>query len=382
MHKPDKQRGFVSILSVIFFMLLMSVLTVSFLRIMTDEQGQVIEDDLSKGALASAESGVEDAKRALVYCRGLSGAARTNCYSALNNPNCPGMFDPGFAGNPLPAALGLDTSGGGGAVRVGSAANNQRYTCVTTQLQTYDVVGQASESLGELIPLRATANYDRVYIYWHQQSTDGAAALPGATDFNNNYRYSEWRNTVTNQRFVAGLRLQLIEFDRTRTLTQQQDSSIGMYLMPMSNTGRTLSPPLQIGAPVSPSSIGDKRVEVRCSTTVLTNGYVCALGLLVPPESPADNKEYYLLVKSIYGSPHYRVALADGGTSVQFDDVQPQIDSTGAAADVFRRVISRVSYNSDVFTTANALESGIAICKDFLVTETATTSSGGCPVVP
>lgn len=388
MHNQNNQRGFVSILSVIFFTLLMSVLTIGFLRIMTDEQTQVVDNDLSKSALASAESGVEDAKRALVYCRGLSGVARTTCYQALNNQSCPGMFDTGFPGNPLPSALGLDTSGGGGAVRVGSQVNNQRYTCVTTDLETENVVGQASETLGEFIPLRSTSPFNRVTVYWHQQGADGPAALPGAGDTNVNYRYSEWKNSVTNQRFVAVLRLQLVAFDRNQTLTQMQDSSVGMFLHPMSNTGyNTTSPRLTIVNPAGPSWVGrtsivDARVEVRCNTGTLQKGFVCAMSMDVPQDNPADTKEYYMLVKSLYGSPHYMLEISQTGSPVMFNDVQPRIDSTGAAADVFRRVISRVSYTADAFNTTNALESGLSVCKDYLVTDIAVSSPGGCPLVP
>jgi len=383
MHNQNTQRGFVSILSVIFFTILMSVLTISFLRIMTDEQSQVVDDDLSKGALASAESGVEDAKRALAYCRSLSGSDRTNCYQALNNQNCPGMFDPSLAGNPLPTALGLDTSAGGGAVRVGSQSNNQRYTCVTTQLQTQDVVGQASESQAELVPLRSSGNYSWITVYWHQEATDGDAAVPTVgSDNQMNWRYSEWKNPISNQRFIPVLRLQLIAFDSTKTLPQMEDSSVGMFLHPMTSAGRSVTSPLTVTGPISTGSIADKRVEVQCNMSALQSGYACALKIGVPANFANDNVDYYMLVKSIYGSPHYKIELSNASGLVQFDDVQPRVDSTGAAGDVFRRVISRVSYTPDSFMTTNALESGLSVCKDYLITGAGASSGSSCPLAP
>lgn len=370
----NNEQGFVSILSVIFFVLLMSVLTISFLRIMSDEQTQVVNDDLSKGALASAQSGVEDAKRALIYCNQQAGAARTACYQTLNNQDCPGMFDTSQPTN-LPAALGLDTSIGDGSIRVGDPANNQRYTCVVTALQTSDVVGQASEGPGELIPLRSTGNFNQLRVRWQQMSVDGTLAIPKVADGNKSYRYSEWKDSVTNQRFVPMMRLQLVAFDKTQTITQMKDSTVGLFLTPYF-TGYTMNAPNQIPlSSISLAGIGDKRAEVWCQPY---QDYECAVTINMPADAPNDNKEYYLYVGSVYGSPHYKLELLNNEAVTQFDNVQPQVDSTGAAADVFRRVISRVSYSSDTFMTMNAIEAGQSLCKDFFVTDTSVTSPANC----
>ena len=373
MHKAQEQ-GFVSILSVIFFVLLMSVLTISFLRIMSDEQTQVVNDDLSKGALASAQSGVEDAKRALIYCNQQVGAARTSCFQTLNNPDCPGIFDPSQPMN-LTTALGLDASIGDGSIRVGDPANNQRYTCVITSLQTPDVVGQASEGLGELIPLRSTGNFNQLTVRWQQMSVDGTLAIPKVADGNKSYRYSEWKDSVTNTRFVPMMRLQLVSFDKTQTIPQMQDNTVGMFLTPYF-TGYTMNNPNHIPlSSISLGGLGDKRAEVWCSPS---QDYQCGVTIDLPADSPNDNKEYYLYVGSVYGSPHYKLELANSGAIQQFDNIQPQVDSTGAAADVFRRVISRISYNSDSFLTMNAIEAGQSLCKDFFVTDTSVTSPANC----
>jgi len=372
MHKHS-QSGFVSILSVIFFILLMSILTIGFLRIMSDEQDQVVDNDLSKSALASAQSGVEDAKRALVYCRSLpAGVTKTACNQALQNQDCPGIFTIG-GGNPLPAALALDTSAGDGSVRVGNPANNQRYTCVVTSLLTDTVVGQASEGLAELVPLTATGDYNQVTVWWHQTATDGPAAIPGVIDVNDNYRYDNWKS-ATGVRFPAMMRLQLIEFDRGSTLTQLNNKSVGIYGAPTTSGGVSI---MNIPSIDSAAWAGaDKRVEVTCNTAAATSrGYLCGLTIGVPTNTPGDVKDYYLLVKSVYGAPHYMVDVALSGARTQFNDVQPQVDSTGAASDVFRRVISRVSYESDSFNTTNAIESGISLCKDFFVTTQDATST-------
>ena len=62
-RRHHQQSGMVSILVVMFFMIFMSLLIVGFVKIMSDEQRQATDNDLSASALAAAQSGVEDGKR-------------------------------------------------------------------------------------------------------------------------------------------------------------------------------------------------------------------------------------------------------------------------------------------------------------------------------
>ena len=360
-YPESQEKGIVSILSVIFFIILMSIVTVSFLRIVTDEQDQVIQDDLSKGALAAARSGVEDAKRALLLCRSKAGASRVQCYNDLRNQNCPGIFGSAAMVGDLSLQANPD-----GSIKVGDPSpdnnNNERYTCVTLSQDTPDYQGILSEGLGAFIPLRSSTSFNQIRISWHQTSLDGTAAIPpaGAISLDTNPRRTEWQNGA-GLRYIAAPRIQLMRFDTAQTLNVQQDNSVGTFLIP--NTGGSQT--VNVSA-VAPNGM-PKRAAVNCITPAAQAGYRCTATLNLNFAQPATS-QYFMFIKSFYGTPHYKVELLNSGVSAPFSDVQPEVDSTGAAANVYKRILSRVEYQADTFFTSNSIESGTSICKNFFVT--------------
>lgn len=381
MYSKKDERGVVSILSVIFFIILMSVLTVSFMRMVTDEQTQVINDDLSKGALAAAQSGVEDAKRALMYCR--SNPTATPC-AGLTNSTCQGFF----AGGNFQTELGLNVLPSDGSVQVGDPSNNQRYTCVTIDSDTADYRAIMSEEKVELIPLRGTAAFDGIRFSWRGVD-DAPMELPTenrlrqinaapASSINQLPRKQEWRDP-SGDPYLAVPRLQILDFDMTAALDAQNDNSAGMFVIPLDNGGSAVVTNIALpGANngINPTSLSNKRQTAVCGTGV-NDGYRCRVTVSFGGTVPA-NHQYFLAVKSVYGSADFKVELMNGSTVVNLDDVQPEVDSTGVAGNSYKRVISRVAYEVDGFLTTNVIESGAGVCKDFFVTRSSMTSDTNC----
>lgn len=359
-YPETREKGIVSILSVIFFIILMSIIAVSFLRIVTNEQEQVIQDDLSKGALAAARSGVEDAKRALLLCRTKTGPARADCYNALQNDACPGIF----ATAVMRSDLALQTNPDG-SIKVGDPSpdnnNNERYTCVTLSQNTPDYTGIMSEGLGDFIPLRGTGAFNQVQISWHQTALDGPAAIPpaGAISADTNPRRTEWPASGT--RYIAMPRIQLMRFDTAQSLSVQDNNAVGAFLVPNNGGSQTVNV-----SDVAPNGM-PKRAAVNCMTPLPQLGYSCTAVLNLNFAQPATS-QYFLFIKSFYATARYKVELLNNGAPTMFMDVQPEVDSTGAAANVYKRVLSRIQYQADTFFTSNSIETGMSVCKNFSVT--------------
>ena len=103
---------------------------------------------------------------------------------------------------------------------------------------------------------------------------------------------------------------------------------------------------------------------VKCSTS---GEYSCTANLKLPVASTSG---YYLIVTSLYNQATFRLSLYNGSLAsspAKFNGVEPSVDITGRANDVFNRVITRLAPND---LTQNGLanlgfDSEAKICKTF-----------------
>ena len=159
-----KESGAVSLFIVVFAMLLITVVTLSFLRIMISDQQQASVNDLSKSALDSAQAGIEDGKRALIYYRTIcaSGdvAGCTAAQNTINSTTCnQGLKNVVNVSNNKEVAIQQSQS-------VNDVQLNQAYTCVKMQLNTDDYLGTLEANSSKIIPLFSTGTYTSVLLQW------------------------------------------------------------------------------------------------------------------------------------------------------------------------------------------------------------------------
>jgi hypothetical protein len=114
----------------------------------------------------------------------------------------------------------------------------------------------------------------------------------------------------------------------------------------------------------------------------------------LPTPIGAGERTSFLRLSALYNKSNYRVTLLDstkpcdqttgtGAGCVKFNAVQPEIDSTGRANDLFRRVQTRVEL-IDVnfpYPEATVVETDGNFCKDFRVTDSVDDYLNSCPVI-
>jgi hypothetical protein len=89
----------------------------------------------------------------------------------------------------------------------------------------------------------------------------------------------------------------------------------------------------------------------------------------LPTPIGGGDRQAYLRLSSLYNGAHFRVTLSNNGAAEKFSGVQPIVDSTGRANDIFRRISARVNLYDFPYPDA-ALDITGNLCKSFSVTDT------------
>lgn len=384
----SKEEGFVSIFTVIFFMMLVSVITISFLRIMTVEQRQSLDNDLTASALASAESGIEDAKRAILKYESMSeGAEKVALKSALTSNSCNALLNNATANN-----IGINSDGS----ITGNASLNQYYTCLSVNLYSADYLGNSSAGKSEFIPLRTQddVQFDQIKISWHMVSNTIGSEGDGRPS---NYALSTAFPKVigdaqswSSKGYPAYLRAQLYGYpEGSFTRDNVNDRTRSVFLVPSVvgvTEGTAISTTVSDPTPHEFDNGKSAVQAIQCKDTPATVGegeYACTATISLPddPTLRGNNNEYYLRLTPLYGATHYRVQLIDSskGEVVNFSEVQPIIDVTGRASDVYRRVQARVRMQSVGNLPEYSVESADDICKNMQVSDGSFYQANSCP---
>lgn len=388
-NNNNRQRGAVSLFVVIFSALLITVLTLSFIRIMVRDSQQASDDDLSRSAYDSAVSGVEDAKRALLLyqhsCNGSDPAACKTITDILNSHDCTTLQKTGIVGTHATSVDGntevsvQQLSGSGQDL-------NQAYTCVTVDLDTPDYLGTLKAGESHIIPLISTDPIQAVEVSWFSYS-DFSSSKPSST------RVVDLESKVNAPLYAAGnsstastwpknrpslVRAQLMQYDSSAgfTLSDFDNGSAGksdantLFLYPslIGLTSAAFTDDTRYSSANSPELI-------KCNATLADNLYACTttIDLPEPVGGSAPSRTAYLRLSALYNQMTYSVKLKrNGGTDPAsystFNAVQPSVDSTGRANDLFRRVQSRIELTGEFPYPDATIDLTGNLCKNFMVT--------------
>lgn len=373
------QSGAVSIFVVIFAALLMTIVTVSFIQLMIKDQQQATTSDLSQSAYDSAQAGVEDAKRLLLLdqaCRNGTAAPSINCM-VIANALVPSAGQTETSCDTLVKA-GLVTSTNNETIIQQSVGDNaakldQAYTCVKIKVNTDDFKRDLEANESQTIPIRGVGEFDTIELDWFSRKDLSADNEELKIDFPTIGPDvslppvgSTWQPNhpalMRVQFMQTGSSFKLSEFDAGQ---EGRSNANTLFLYPSASGLQDK----EFAIDSRRSSLNAPQ-QIRCVTSLVTSEYACKTRLRLPqPIDGSANRNAFLRLSALYNSASYKVTLKHGGEEVKLDRIQPEVDSTGRANDMFRRVQARIELNGDFTHPEAAIDLAGDLCKNFTVTD-------------
>lgn len=371
LNKKNNQSGAVSLFVVIFTALLITVVTVSFIRIMVSDQQQATASDLAQSAYDSAQAGVEDGKRAILKLQSI-------CNSGISTDCAQGAIT--VTSNTCNSATGWlgDIAGSGNKsdseVKIATGGSNkldQAYTCLKIKTDTDDYLGSLGVDDNKLIPLVGLDDFNKIKIEWFNNkdldSNITSINVPNSSNGTPLPSKDSWTNPSSPNR-PAIMRAQLIQFDSSFSVndfeTNSGSSSLFLYPSNKINTNISFIDNTRKTATVKPT-------QIHCEDNLSASNYACSATISLPATVLAGSHNTYLNLESLYKNSNFRITLLNSsGGPVRFNGIQSIIDSTGRANDYFKRVSVRVEMTDINFPYPTmAVDTTGNICKDFIVTD-------------
>lgn len=337
MLKPlaKDQQGVVSIIVTAIIVVLLTLITVGFTKIIGREQRQTIDRQLSTQAFYAAETGVNDAAAAITnpdpslrYT-----TDKTDC-----QPDGSSSFPAGS--NQLDAAQGVEYS----CLLIDQAPFSLEYGSIGTDASAYIPINGVDSS-------GAATNISRIRISW-QDEQGGTTFAPGGLF----PRFPAAGNWTSN---TGVLRTSLTNVSGTLDRSTLINSTFTAFLYPQAGglgspptTSYTTSRPEQgriVGGRCNAGNDGTGGRPTKYCTVEIT-------GLSAP--------SYFLRLKSIYANSAVTITAFDASDApLRLARAQALVDSTGKANDVLRRIQVRVPARDDYNYPEYAIDSADSICK-------------------
>ncbi len=295
--REKREQGFVAIVVAALIMVILSLITIGFTRMMQREQRQALDRQLTRQALYAAESGINDVYEGLRN-GDLVAVEKTEC-DVTNTAQFPN----------------------GGVI---SESGNIAYTCALYDKTPTELIYSISTSESKVAQLiTETGNaFSSIRIRWaNEEGLNNVPALPACGNDANTFPTARSGN------------IPMLRIDLTDTTVLSRDALINgtdyLYVAPCSGTATSNN------IHSFPSATNGNIVQVGC---VDGQDLPCTLTI-----NNLMSNRYVARIRSIYDSAQLTIdgqeRLVPVGTAeVNFDQSQTSIDVTARANDVVRRL--------------------------------------------
>ena len=347
--KKRGEEGIVAILVTMIIMIVLSLIVTGFAQLARREQREALDNQLNTQAFYAAESGINDAYRAL---RKSSTASKSNCgpFSSASTVD----FEKELSDNKV------------------SADGNVQYSCLLIKRIVPETLNEASVDRSTTIPMTG-------------YNADGSSLV----DVNSmTFNWTEKDGTVDVRGGSLG------DLPKQSAWGTDKIGILRVDIIPMPTPGP--------GVTMSPESLSDNRftffaypqnggaathaygsanngqiLQAACSA-----GDKCSITINNLPTAAPYGSMFYVRLKAIYNDVTIKTCFnaCDGTTPI--GGAQAEIDSTGKASDVLKRIKVRVPDPGSTETTKYKpefpLDTKDAICKQLDVLPAVTTDTGLC----
>ena len=361
------KRGGASMFVVMFTVIILSIITLSFTRLVLSESQKTSDTDLSQSAYDSALAGIEDAKIALLRYH----ACLDQGYRPFENSSndCERIIyhmqkgirenDCSTVSNVLRREANAETKNGvviqetQNSTDVGNNTNMlQAYTCVTIKedLEDYRTTLDQSSRM-RIIPIRSEHidQINNIRLKWFSKANFNKA-------FNSHgiggYCEPFYPNGQCNGSYQAPptVSVRFIQTDEyfdfselSLSRTEDQTNTGQLYLVPSNHKGVGEIDAKAWGESANKGE--NQPLTVRCDSSF---EWICDVKINLPKtfnnSGNRNDANTYLLVSLPYGTPETDLSVQAyaGDTRYDFTGVQARVDSTGRANDLYRRIETRV----------------------------------------
>lgn len=321
------QVGLVSIIVTVVLMLVISLISISFAKIIRREQRQQLDRQLSSRAFYAAESGVNLASSKLNSPAGLAG----------NKTTC------GADANFLQPEYDLDT--------------DTKVTCLTVNQTPPTLEYSSVDNKSRVIPINSSNGtaINTMTFSWQAATGGGAFGCAGVP--------ANAFPTGSGATWNCGaplLRVDIVPSGGDRNTLQNNTFTAFLYPVSGGNAGNFTF------AASTGAGMG-QILGVHCQAAPLTaaNPLYCTADI-----SGLNAVNYSVRIMSLYGTSKLTIFATNSGapaTKLLLSGAQAIVDSTAKAQDVLRRIQVRVPMNSNANPPDFAITAQAGICKRYFV---------------
>jgi Tfp pilus assembly protein PilX len=348
MHVQEDERGFASLVIAFVMIIVLGLLSVGYAQLARNEQQSSLGKQLSQQAYYAAESGVNETYHLLSNASFASSVDPTSCVPASDFPTSTETgTDPGIEGESLSNKYDVQIT----CVLVNTHPSTLSATLTPGQSWNTIFTGTLSDGT-------PSAVINQLGIYWDTTDGHNTPANIQLTPYGNTVN----ANTLPTQA-AWGTSPPVIQVTLTPLNTSPGavnrasliNNSLTYYFYPYHGTG-TCATPLINPLP-----------QILCSDTSTTGyNYGTTLNNVASYIPGASSNTYLVHVEDYYDAAKIEIGNAvDLNTHpVNFEGSQADVDSTGKAKDVLKRLAEVVPLVQSSTLPTDALD-GQNICKEF-----------------